>query len=150
MVASGSEQTSRKHRSANRFEILSSDDDEPLVPSTVPGSSRANKDSFQLSSVSPTVPVSSSAVYRALGRAGDSSTDRIPGHPCSRPGCTFASHRKGSEIPRHVIGTPRDSESETLFVLVGSVGTVSLEGKKRSREQFHSRSMTVDLMWDQQ
>ena len=61
--------------SANRFEILSSDDDEPLVPPTVPGSSRANRDSFQLSSVSLTVPASSGAVF--------SGTDRIPGHPCS-------------------------------------------------------------------
>ena len=42
-----SHQGSRHSFAANRFEILSSDDDEPLIPSTVPASSRAIRNVVQ-------------------------------------------------------------------------------------------------------
>ena len=115
--------------SANRFEILSSDDDEPLVPPTVPGSSRANRDSFQLSSVSPTVPASSSAVHRALEGAEQAIQARIESRdtPAVDRGAPLPATERDpdtEEIPRHVIGTPRDSESEDTV----SVGRVSWDG----------------------
>ena len=95
-------------------------------------------DSFQLSSVSPTVPASSGTVHRALEGAEQAIQARSESRntPAVNRGAPLPATERDQdteEIPHHVIGTPRDSESEDLSVLVGSVGTVSLEGKRRSR-----------------
>ena len=74
----GSEVHPFRRRRVNRFEILSSDDDELVVPSTVPASSGPIRNNPQPASVPATVPASSGAVRGVLEVAA-LQTARRPG-----------------------------------------------------------------------